>query len=124
MELVNGRLFRTSSGCAAAVRFAAKNNAILDPCNRLDAPRSGFAVSVTSRESVGNTVVPGTEGIYSEASARAVVESRCVLKEVEEEDDVVVEIKLSCQGKTVTIDPDKPDSLPRLGELFTVRLVR
>ncbi|MBB1258158.1 hypothetical protein H3147_04865 [Streptomyces sp. OF8] len=124
VDLVNGRLFLTSSGCAAADRFAAKNKANSESCTRVNAPGNGFAVTVRSRESVGNTVIPGTEGTYSKATARAVIESRCTLKDAEEEDETVVEIVLSCRGKTVTIDPEKPDSLPRLGELFTVRLVR
>ncbi len=133
-DLIGGEGFEYGSACAAAQDFAARNNADTTVCDRVYDPDDGFTVTVRNREAVGDTLVPGTESKRSEATATAVLESRCDLEEPEdngggnggdegEDRDKPPPLELDCDGRDWSIDPDDIDLLPDPDDLFSVRLV-
>ncbi|MFF8956609.1 pilus assembly protein TadG-related protein [Streptomyces sp. NPDC014894] len=145
-------------GCAEADRLAGVNGALVTGCTVLADARWGYAVTVESREPVGDTVLPGTENDYATASATAVVEPRCTFEQAPEEplpgdggdggegeesggqegepepgptesepaptepEEPVSPGTLHCDGESIDIDPQQPDRLPDMSDLFTVRL--
>ncbi|KOG30676.1 pilus assembly protein TadG-related protein [Streptomyces varsoviensis] len=149
---LNGRGADGPGACGAAGAFAAKNDAEVDACDPLpDFASTAFTVEVTSRESVGRSVVPGTENRKAHAKAKAVVEPRCAIApetpgrptpdapdasdapgrgsegpgggpEAGDKDDKKPLIQLVCDGRPLSIDPEQPVPLPRAKDLFTVRL--
>jgi hypothetical protein len=137
-DIIGGEGFDYGSACAAAQDFAAKNDADTTACDRVYDPDDGFTVTARNREAVGDTLVPGTESKRSEATAIAVLESRCDLKEPEddggggegegdgdedEDRDKPPPLELDCDGRDWYIDPDDIDLLPEPDDLFSVRLV-
>lgn len=138
-DVIGGEGFEYGSACAAAQDFAAKNGADATACDRVYDPDDGFTVTVRNREAVGDTLVPGTESKRSEATATAVLESRCDLKEPEDdgggggegrdedqdedEDRDKPPLELDCEGGDWSIDPEDIDLLPEPDDLFSVRLV-
>ncbi|MFW6694817.1 pilus assembly protein TadG-related protein [Streptomyces sp. MAR4 CNX-425] len=148
-DILGGEGFEYGSACAAAQDFAAKNDADTTSCDRVYDPDDGFTVTVRNRKAVDDTLVPGTESKRSEATATAVLESRCELREPDDtgdggEDDGRGEddgggsggddadddenrdkppLELDCDGRDWSIDPDDLDVLPDPGDLFSVRLV-
>ncbi|MEO3840447.1 pilus assembly protein TadG-related protein [Streptomyces sp. B22F1] len=136
-DLLGGEGFEYGSACAAAQDFAAKNDADTTACDRVYDPDDGFTVTVRNREAVGDTLVPGTESKRSEATATAVLESRCDLKEPEsgdeggggdedrdeEDQDEPPPLELDCDGGDWSIDPEDIDFLPDPEDLFSLRLV-
>ncbi|WP_194292245.1 hypothetical protein [Streptomyces jumonjinensis] len=119
-------------------------------CHPLTDGRWGYTLRVLSQEPVGDTILPGTESEYAEATATAVVEPRCSFEPSDEplppgddgdQDDApgpsdpdddpgppdpeepAIGGALRCDGdETITIDPARPDDLPDMSDLFTVRL--
>ncbi len=72
-----GRGAQDDRACAAAASYAGRNDAAPGvACGPGDEPGS-FTVTVTSRRTVGESVVPGTESRHATATAKAVVEPRC-----------------------------------------------
>ncbi|MFE7132334.1 pilus assembly protein TadG-related protein [Streptomyces sp. NPDC057638] len=143
--------------CAAAGRLAAANGAEIGDCIALADGRWGYTVAVTSGEPVGDTILPGTEGLHANTTATAVVESRCDFEEADEpppfpgdggegdggegdgdggEDQEpgtppspstpssppVLGTLLCEDGESFELDPERPDGLPDMSDLFTVRL--
>ncbi|MEU6145947.1 pilus assembly protein TadG-related protein [Streptomyces sp. NPDC047081] len=103
-------------GCDRAGQLAAQNDATLDSCN----PGSlRYDVEVTTNKTVGESVVPGTENIKSDASATAVIEPLCTF-ESPGEDGVLPQ--LTCKDKTWDLDPDDLADLPEPQDLFDVHL--
>ncbi|MCG3041524.1 pilus assembly protein TadG-related protein [Streptomyces sp. S1A] len=136
-DLVNGNAPGTRSGCDAARRFAGLNEARTDAggfsCRPLPGSRWGFTVEVESRESMGESIIPGTDGKHAKATATAVVEPRCRFEPGEDEDrggdepDEDEERKpspgrIDCDGRDWVIDPENLDFLPDMADLFSVRL--
>lgn len=119
VDLIAGRLFQTAQACSEAQQFAGKNNANSESCSRVPLPQQGFQVDVKTRESVGSSVIPGTEERQSTASATAVVEPRCTLTSTPEEGEI---LEVTCKGEDLEIDLEDDDPLPSLDQLFTVRL--
>lgn len=119
-DLLAGLLFPTGPSCAEAESFATKNSASSTSCSRVAPPRRGFKVGVETDDSVGSSIIPGTDSTHSTATATAVIEPLCTLQPGEGGGD---EIKLNCKSGDLEIDPDDPDPLPELDDLFTVRLV-
>ncbi|MFC8515879.1 pilus assembly protein TadG-related protein [Streptomyces sp. NPDC057257] len=104
-------------GCDRAGLLAAQNDAKLGPC---DPGVLSYTVGVTTNKPVGDSVVPGTEGIHSEASATAVIERLCSF-ELPGEDGVLPQ--LTCKdGKTWDLNPDDLTDLPEPQDLFDVHL--
>ncbi|MFE7117465.1 hypothetical protein ACFU99_18830, partial [Streptomyces sp. NPDC057654] len=136
-DWLSGRGADRFLACDAAGAFAAKNDAEVNTCDPApDFTSTAFTVKVTSLGSVGRSVVPGTENRKAYARAKAVVEPRCALApdvpghdaEGRDGDSGADDkgksplIELICDGRPLSIDPEKPDPLPRAQDLFTVRL--
>ncbi|MGP3967060.1 hypothetical protein [Streptomyces sp. 6N223] len=107
----------TGSACdEAAPRLAGENDADVSSCG-LASDGSGFTVGVTTRDTIGDTVVPGTEDQAYDAEATAVIRGLC---EVSDEADDQVE--LDCDDEDLSFDPGDEDGLPDARELFQVYL--
>jgi hypothetical protein len=131
--------------CDAAGTFAGQNGATVTGCTSLGGGRWGFTVGVVTQNTVGKSVVPGTENVKATATATAVVEPRCGFTPSgtasspaqpppggaptsppadQKPPTPVSPGSLSCPGKgDITIDPEHLDLLPDMADLFTVRLV-
>ncbi|MER6520346.1 pilus assembly protein TadG-related protein [Streptomyces sp. NPDC001553] len=132
--LLRGDRLDGSSACAKAVEFAALNAATAE----CEAALPEFTVAVTTDGTVGNSVIPGTEAMHGEATAKAVIEPRCTLgagpvttpSPTAPPSDGGAEtppatVALTCKGGvSVELDPSSPGSLLQLArKLFSVRLV-
>ncbi|NDZ79204.1 hypothetical protein G3I19_11890 [Streptomyces sp. SID10853] len=109
------------TGSAAAARLAGDNDATLDgltPTTVKGYP--AFEASVTTRFTVGKSVIPGTESRHAKAHAVAMIEPRC---SATPSDDPKV-ITFECDGRPWKIDPKNPDTmeLPQPKDLFAVHL--
>lgn len=128
-------------GCAAAGQFAGENETTVTGCDFLGPGRWGFRVTVDSQP-LGETILPGTADRRAQAKATAVVEPLCTFEPSENEpspgdggnepeepgpspsEEPEPLGTLHCpDGGDIDIDPEDPDPLPDLSELFTVRLV-
>ncbi|MER5968590.1 hypothetical protein ABT112_02395 [Streptomyces sp. NPDC002055] len=77
LDLLNGQGVEFATACAEAQSFAARNDADVvggEGCRRVD---DGFTVTVETRSTVGDSIVPGTENRHARATATAVVEPLC-----------------------------------------------
>ncbi|WP_419997457.1 pilus assembly protein TadG-related protein [Streptomyces boninensis] len=124
-DIIGGEGIEYGPACAAAQEFAAKNDADTTACDRVYAPDDGFKVSVRTKGVVGDSLVPGTEDKHAEATATAVIESKCKLGEPPEEgDEKEPPLELECDGGgDWTIDPGDLDLFPKPSDLFSVHLV-
>ncbi|MCF3105645.1 hypothetical protein IPZ58_29220 [Streptomyces roseoverticillatus] len=151
--LLKGRGFFTKRACEAAGRFAGRNGSDVLPgdrgCRSLGSGRTGFTVTVRTRESMGSSVIPGTEKEHPEATATAVVVPRaCSVQppakadapagdgrkpdapdkpgKPEKGQDAPAHVKLRCaDGRTWDLDPGAPDGMrnfPTVADLFSVKL--
>jgi hypothetical protein len=122
-------------GCTRAVDFAARNDAVAgyNDCVPLNDGRWGFTVNVRSRESMGDSVIEGTGSKHATATATAVIEPRCTFiaekspvpdpeEGAEDDDEKPSPGQLRCDSEDWVIDPENPDLLPDMADLFTVRL--
>ncbi|WP_374195183.1 hypothetical protein [Streptomyces sp. ISL-1] len=136
-NLFDGKPAETADGCAEAARFAARNDADNLHCDALTDGRWGFTVESRSSRPMGDSIIDGTENEHAKATATAVVEPRCSFAPDESAapseggDDresananhrTPSPGKLVCDTKDWIIDPEKPDLLPDMADLFTVRL--
>ncbi|MFC8274449.1 pilus assembly protein TadG-related protein [Streptomyces sp. NPDC057271] len=140
-DFLSGGAYDEYAACQRAASFAAKNGAEL-PDGGCDPLPLGFRVEVRSLDSIGRSVVPGTENQHATATATAVLEPLCAFEAPEPTEDPepteepVPEpepdpsptptepspiLGLTCDGVPWTIDPDRPE-LPSAADLFTVRL--
>ncbi|MER7493138.1 pilus assembly protein TadG-related protein [Streptomyces pharetrae] len=106
--------------CWRADQLAAQNDAHVENC----APDGllGYTVDVQTDEPVGDTIVPGTEDTYANASAKAVIESRCTFEPLGEDagdDDLPT---LACEDKEWDLSADDLTDLPHPEDLFEVHL--
>jgi hypothetical protein len=116
-DVLTGEDFETAAACEdAAPELAASNDADVTSCDA-DAERTGYIVGVITRDTLGDTVIPGTESQAANAEATAVIRALC---EVENEGGG--EIELSCEDEDLSFDPDDEDELPEARELFQVHL--
>ncbi|MFF5974147.1 hypothetical protein ACFY7C_21750 [Streptomyces sp. NPDC012769] len=145
---LSGEDYVPEQSCERAAQFAAENRAEL-LANGCTARRSGggeeFRVQIRTLDTVGNSLVPGTERQHAVATATAVLEPRCSFDAPEPTppptpstptptDSAAPEptptpspepqpiTGLVCDGVEWTIDPEDP-RLPDAADLFTVRLV-
>ncbi|MFH9819283.1 pilus assembly protein TadG-related protein [Streptomyces sp. NPDC017230] len=107
------------SACWRAQELAARNDASVDcqPDGLL-----GYTAIAETNETVGDTIVPGTEGQRATESATAVIEARCSFDPLAEDagDDVLP--KLTCEGEEWELKPDDLLGLPKPEDLFDVHL--
>ncbi|MEU6950119.1 pilus assembly protein TadG-related protein [Streptomyces sp. NPDC046316] len=145
-DFLSGGEYDEYAACQRAASFAAKNDANLsgEGCVPLAFGEHGFRVEVRALDSVGRSVIPGTESQHATATATAVIEPLCTFDAPEPtvepeppappdppeepepdpsptptEPDPIV--GLTCDGVPWTIDPDRPE-LPTVADLFIVRL--
>ncbi|MCX5331655.1 pilus assembly protein TadG-related protein [Streptomyces sp. NBC_00140] len=105
--------------CGRADQLAAQNAAHVEVC---DPDVLSYTVDVESDESVGDSIVPGTEGMYAKASAKAVIEPLCTFQLPGEDagDDVLPQ--LTCEDREWDLDPEDLTGLPEPEDLFDVHL--
>ncbi|WP_284347912.1 pilus assembly protein TadG-related protein [Streptomyces sp. NBC_01387] len=110
------------TGEAAADQLAAENGATLDgltPTTVRGYP--AFRASVTTRSTVGKSVIPGTDSRHAKAHAVAMIEPRC--SATPPSDPKLIEF--NCDGgQHWKIDPKNLDDvqLPQPKDLFAVHL--
>ncbi len=139
-KILRGDRLVAVGACAKADTFAALNDA-LATC---EANIPEFTVSVTTNGTIGDSVIPGSEGIHGKAEAKAVIEPRCSLKPGPTPGPSPTpspmpsstpppggggagtppSVEFRCKGGVaLTLDPTKPGSLTQLArKLFSVRL--
>ncbi|MFC8085205.1 pilus assembly protein TadG-related protein [Streptomyces sp. NPDC057340] len=108
------------NGCWRAHALAARNDASVDcePDGLL-----GYTVVARTNDSVGDTIVPGTEHRKATQTATAVIEARCWFEPLAEDaaDDALP--SLSCKGGADwDLNPDDLSDLPKPEDLFDVHL--
>lgn len=135
-KLVRGDLLAPDGACAKAAEFAALNDATAD-CNPAI---PAFAVTVQTNDAIGSSVVPGSGETHGKATAKALIEPRCILRSAPtpvptptstataapspSPSPEVGGVTFVCKGKALTVDPTKPGPLKQLARaLFSVRLV-
>ncbi|MEV5316556.1 flp pilus-assembly TadE/G-like family protein [Streptomyces sp. NPDC052687] len=106
--------------CWRADQLAAQNDAHVDSCVP-DGPL-GYTVEVTTDEPVGDTIIPETEAIYAEASAKAVIEPRCTFEPLGEDAGDEELPTLTCEDENWELSPDDLTDLPDPEDLFDVHL--
>lgn len=150
-DLLNGRGAPSEAACQSADWFAGRNDAEVASCTPDSWPTS-FAVAIKTRNTVGRSVIPGTEGTHASAEAKSVVGPRCTLAPAKDDGGTTGgkdgqgkdgkgkdgkdgkggkggkdapkpgPINLTCDGKPWTLDPENLQDLPDAGDLFSVRL--
>ncbi|MEV0370450.1 pilus assembly protein TadG-related protein [Streptomyces sp. NPDC050636] len=134
-DLLNGRGMPSEAACDNADWFAGRNNASVTTCTPDSWPTS-FAVTIKTSNTVGDSVIPGTENKHASAEAKAVVAPRCTIdpapagegkagqdgKGGKGKDDKPAPVAITCDGKRWTLDPDDVHDLPDASDLFAVRL--
>ncbi|MFF4914383.1 pilus assembly protein TadG-related protein [Streptomyces tendae] len=108
------------NACWRAEELAARNDASVDcaPDGLL-----GYTVSAETNETVGDTIVPGTEDQKATESATAVIEARCSPTPPAEDADDVALPSLACKGgEDWDVKPDELSDLPKAEDLFDVHL--
>ncbi|WP_171148039.1 pilus assembly protein TadG-related protein [Streptomyces sp. S3(2020)] len=118
-DIFDGNAPGVTLSCGRAGQLAAQNAAHVQGC---DPDALSYTVEVESDESVGDSIVPGTEGMYAKASAKAVVEPLCTfeLPGADAGDDVLPQ--LTCEDRNWDLDPDDLTVLPEPEDLFDVHL--
>ncbi|WP_265868820.1 hypothetical protein [Streptomyces sp. SKN60] len=150
-RFLQGKGFVTRTACESAAQYAHDNGATMSMSSSdcFDRPAGDgveFHVRISTTDTVGKSLVPGTEGQHAEASATAVLEPLCSFDAPEPppppptpstptptgsatpdptptpspEPEPIT--GLVCDGVEWTIDPEDPQ-LPGATDLFTVRLV-
>ncbi|MFI7346889.1 pilus assembly protein TadG-related protein [Streptomyces sp. NPDC049936] len=107
------------SACWRAHELAARNDASVT-CSP-DGPLA-YKVVAETNETVGDTIVPGTENQKATESATAVIDARCSFEMPTGEvgDDALP--RLSCEGEDWDLNPDDLLDLPNPEDLFDVHL--
>ncbi|GAA3492412.1 pilus assembly protein TadG-related protein [Streptomyces cremeus] len=116
-----------ASGAADAAALANENDSDLTggPTPTRDGEFPAREVTIQTRFTGGDSVVPGIETQTAQVSATAVIKPRCI---VGPESDPIKLVVVHCKGnKTWEIDPkeivDLPGLLPEPQDLFDVHLV-
>ncbi|MFI8948780.1 pilus assembly protein TadG-related protein [Streptomyces sp. NPDC053750] len=107
-------------GCWRAHELAASNDASVEcePDGLL-----GYTAVAETNDTVGDTIVPGTEDQKAMESATAVIEARCTFKPLAEDADEDELPSLSCKdGEDWELKPDDLSNLPKPEDLFDVHL--
>ncbi|MDK1476612.1 pilus assembly protein TadG-related protein [Streptomyces sp. 549] len=123
-EILTSMNISAPGACDEAARFAARNRSDVERCTRQSGGVARFTVDVRTQESVGASVVPGTDGTHSVASATAAVDFLCALSDsVDEDESEGVPIEFRCRDGLVVIDPSDINVRKKINQLFEVRLV-
>jgi hypothetical protein len=115
-DILAGEGYRTGAACDAAAELAARNSADVISCVEATA-RPGYRVEIRTRDSVGESVIPGTEDQTAQASATAVITGICRVGSEDED-----RIELDCDEGSWGFDPRDYDELPEPRDLFKIHL--
>ncbi|WP_254394817.1 pilus assembly protein TadG-related protein [Streptomyces sp. AC512_CC834] len=108
------------SACWRAQQMAARNDASADcaPDGLL-----GYTVVAETNDTVGDSIVPGTEEQKATETATAVIEARCSPEPPADNADDEALPSLSCDGdEDWDLNPDDLSDLPKPEDLFDVHL--
>ncbi|MFF1677360.1 pilus assembly protein TadG-related protein [Streptomyces sp. NPDC058256] len=123
LDWLDGDLDPAGAGAgAAAQELAAENDSTLQGVQFVTINGfPGFQADIQTNYTVGNSIIPGTEGMQASASAIAVIEPRC---DFDLDADPENPVELDCDGEIVDIDPGDfdPIDLPDASVLFSVYL--
>lgn len=108
-------------GCGRADQLAAQNDATAF-CGAAPGLPPGYTVDVETNKPVGDSIVPGTENMHSQASATAVIEPLCTFEPLGEDADGDVLPELDCKDREWILNPDDLTVLPEPEDLFNVHL--
>ncbi|MFE9772695.1 pilus assembly protein TadG-related protein [Streptomyces sp. NPDC005931] len=107
--------------CWRAYELAAQNDAEVVNCGG-DGPLD-YTVEVKTNDTVGDSIVPGTEEMKSKEFATAVIEPRCTFDLLGEGGGRDTLPLLTCKDREWELDPKGPeDLLPEPEDLFDVHL--
>ncbi|MFI8302254.1 pilus assembly protein TadG-related protein [Streptomyces sp. NPDC085927] len=107
--------------CWRAQQLAAQNDAAVQGCE-LDG-LLGYTVEVETTDTVGDSIVPGTENMKSQETATAVIDPRCTFDLLAEDAPEDALPLLTCKGEEWELDPEGPvELLPQPEDLFDVHL--
>ncbi|MFJ9669238.1 pilus assembly protein TadG-related protein [Streptomyces sp. NPDC101221] len=118
-HIFEGKVF-VPDACWRATELAARNDASVEcePDGRM-----GYRVSAETNDTVGDTIVPGTEEQKATENATAVIEARCSPKPPAEGADEDTLPSLTCKGgEDWDLKPDDLSNLPKPEDLFDVHL--
>ncbi|MFC8370188.1 pilus assembly protein TadG-related protein [Streptomyces sp. NPDC057239] len=119
--IFNGSAEGIAPSCWRADQLAAQNDAVVLSC--LPEGLLSFRVVVETNDTVGDSIVPGTEDEKSQEPATAVIEPRCEFEPPVEEAGEDTLPLLTCEGREWELDPKGPrELLPRPEDLFDVHL--
>ncbi|WP_282108184.1 pilus assembly protein TadG-related protein [Streptomyces liliiviolaceus] len=122
LDWLDGDGFDGAGAAGAAGELAAENDASVTgfaPYAAAGFP--GFEVQIETNYTVGDSIIPGTEGMHATADAAAVIKPRC---DFDVPDDPMDVVELDCDGDILEIDPEDfdLDDLPDASVLFSVQL--
>ncbi|MFE3586287.1 pilus assembly protein TadG-related protein [Streptomyces niveus] len=136
-EVFNGSPIGRLVGCEEAQHLAEQNDAQVtgDGCRTANGGRWGFTVDVETQQTMGDSILPGTEDKPAKATATAIVVPRCEFRpavedgdegedsepEEGEEEEPSLPGELICNGNLLDLDPENL-VLPDMSVLFSVRL--
>ncbi|MGC9495196.1 pilus assembly protein TadG-related protein [Streptomyces sp. WG7] len=118
--IFDGDVAGLAPSCWRGEQLASRNEARVLSC--IPEGTLGFTVEVETLEPVGDSIVPGTEGKRSQASATAVIESQCTVEFAGETAEDAVLPQLACRDEQWDLDPKNLDDLPKADDLFNVHL--
>ncbi|MER5842345.1 pilus assembly protein TadG-related protein [Streptomyces prasinus] len=119
-EIFDGAADGLVLSCWRADQLAAQNAAEVLNCTQ---GLLSYTVEVRSTESVGESIVPGTEEFKSEATATAVIKFRCEFDMPAEDAEGDTLPLLTCEGEKWPLDPEGSEELlPQPEDLFDVYL--
>lgn len=119
-DWLGGEGWQSQSACARAADFAGHNQATVVSCAEADA-KPGYTVEVETQYTMGESIIPGTEGKPGRARATAVIEPRCDVDGGSRDGQADV-VEFTCDGQDWSIDPELDDLLPEASDLFSVYL--
>ncbi|MFJ5560006.1 pilus assembly protein TadG-related protein [Streptomyces sp. NPDC093250] len=120
-DVFDGKVDGLDLSCWRADQLAAQNDATVLSC--LPEGLLGYTVVVETNDTVGDSIVPGTEDKKSQEEATAVIEPRCEFDIPVEEAAEDALPALTCEGAEWELDPKAPEELlPKPEDLFEVHL--
>lgn len=117
-QLLNNAGTDDGAACQAARQYAGDNRATVRQCERVGSG-VGYTVSVITDDTVGSSVIEGTESKHAEATATAVVEPRCSLGTDAKSGHAM---RFTCDGGPMTIDPSAQGFTLDLSDFYSVHL--
>lgn len=107
--------------CWRAQQLAARNDAAVQGCKQDGL--LGYTVEVETTDTVGESIVPGTENMKSKETATAVIDPRCTFDPLAEDAPEGTLPLLTCTDGKWELDPEDPEELlPKPEDLFDVHL--